>query len=440
MLDIKYIRENPEKVKKDVKAKHLDTKVNIDALLRFDQEYRDLLTRVEEHRALRNQLSKDIALVDGDSRTKLIDQAVAVKEELKVLEEKLGQVQLQMEAIQLKVPNIIAEDVPEGPDETGNIVLRTFGEPTKFNFEPKDHVDLGEALDIIDIETSATVSGSRFNYLKNEAVLLQMALINFTFETLTDPTVIKQLCQQVGNPNTKPFTPILPPVIVKGEVAKKMDRFDPIDDRYYLAEDDQMFVGSAEHSIGPIHMDQTIDEKDLPIRYIGYSTAFRREAGTYGKDTRGILRRHQFDKLEMEGFALPEHGQLEQDLFVAVQEYICQEVGIPYQLIILCTGDMGKPDYRQIDIECWLPGQNTYRETHTSDYMTDFQARRLNTRFRRDNGDSDYVHMNDATAIAIGRFLIAIIENYQQQDGTILVPKVLQKYMFGIKEIKPKKA
>lgn len=435
MLDIKLIRENPEKVKKAVKDKHLDSVVNIDALLAHDVAYRSLLVRVEEHRAIRNQLSKDISLVTADARISLINQAAQVKEELKALEEELLNLEEKIRQILLKTPNVISEDVPEGPDESGNIVIKTYGEPTKFDFEPKDHVELGESLNILDIETSSKVSGSRFNYLKNEAVLLQMALVNFVFETLTNKEIIESLCKKVGNTELKLFTPILPPVIIKGEVAKKMDRFDPIEDRYYLPEDDQMFVGSAEHSMGPMHMDQTIDEKDLPIRYIGYSTAFRREAGTYGKDTRGILRRHQFDKLEMEGFSLPEQGKAEQDLFVAIQEYICQKIGIPYQLVLICTGDMGKPDFRQIDIECWLPGQNSYRETHTSDYMTDYQARRLNTRYKRESGETDFVHMNDATAIAIGRFLIAIIENYQTKEGTIVVPEVLQKYMFGIKEI-----
>ena len=190
-----------------------------------------------------------------------------------------------------------------------------------------------------------------------------------------------------------------------------------------------MFVGSAEHSLGPMFMNEVIDEKDLPLRYIGYSTAFRREAGSYGKDTRGILRSHQFDKLEMEIFSTPETGEKEQDLIVAIQEHLVSELKIPYQVVAICTGDMGKPDYRQIDIECWIPGQEKYRETHTSDYMTDFQARRLGTKFRRKDGKADLVHMNDATAFAIGRILIAILENYQQVDGSVLVPEVLKKYM-----------
>lgn len=295
-------------------------------------------------------------------------------------------------------------------------------------------MELGEALDIIDTEKSAVISGSRFNYLKGDAVLLQFALIQLAFNTLTDKKIVEKLAKEAKNPSGKPFMPVIPPVIAKAEVMKKMDRFDPIDDRYYLEKDDSLLVGSAEHTLGPLHMGEVIDEKELPIRYVGYSTAFRREAGTYGQDTRGILRRHQFDKVEMETFAKPEDGDAEQRLMVAVQEYIMQQLEIPYQVVAISTGDMGKPDYKQIDIEAWMPGEGRYRETHTSDYMTDFQARRLNTKYKESGKAKGFVYMNDATAIAIGRTLIAILENYQTKDGKIKVPKVLQAYV-GKKEI-----
>jgi seryl-tRNA synthetase len=204
-----------------------------------------------------------------------------------------------------------------------------------------------------------------------------------------------------------------------------MDRLEPRDDRYHLVEDDLYLTGSAEHTLGPLHMNEILSEEQLPIRYIGYSTAFRRESGTYGKDMKGIIRLHQFDKLEMESFTLPETGLDEQNLFVAIQEHIMRALALPYQVVQVCTGDMGKPDARQIDIETWLPGQGKYRETHTSDYMTDYQARRLMTRVRRADGSIEYVHMNDGTALAIGRILVAIMENYQQADGSILVPMIL---------------
>ena len=433
MLDIKFIRENPEKVKKAVEDKQLAGTVDVDKLLELEQQHRNLLQEVEDIRAERNKLTKQIAEATPADKETLLKKAGEIKTALSEKEGSLTQIKTKLDEELLKVPNIIHESVPIGKDESENVVLRKWGGPTEFDFEPKDHVELGTKLDLIDIETSAEVSGARFNYLKNEAVLLQFAVIQFTFDTLLDDQIIGKLAEKVESPSAKPFTPILPPAILKAEIAKKMDRFDPIEDRYYFEEDDVLLAGSAEHTLGPIHMDQTLQAKDLPIRYVGYSTAFRREAGSYGKDTKGIIRRHQFDKLEMESFTTPEIGLAEQDLMVAIQEYMVQKLEIPYQVVVLCTGDMGKPDYRQIDIECWMPGEGKYRETHTSDYMTDYQAQRLEIRYR-DGAKSGFVHMNDATAFAIGRTLIAILENYQQADGSVVIPKVLQKYM-GIKTI-----
>jgi len=216
----------------------------------------------------------------------------------------------------------------------------------------------------------------------------------------------------------------------------KMGRLNPVEERYYIPGDPLVLVGSAEHTLGPMFMDQTLKQSKLPIRYIGYSTAFRREAGSYGKDMKGILRVHQFDKLEMETFVPQEHGMVEQDLLVAIQEYLMQQLAIPYEVMIVCTGDMGKPDYRQIDINAWVPAQGKYRETHSADYMTDFQARRLNSKYEDSAGVRKFLYMNDATALAIGRTLIGILENYQQKDGSVTIPKVLQPYLGGLKEIK----
>jgi seryl-tRNA synthetase len=219
--------------------------------------------------------------------------------------------------------------------------------------------------------------------------------------------------------------------MIKPEIFRRMARLSDADkdERYYLQQDDAFLIGSAEHTLGPIHVDSTLTENQLPLRYIGFSTSFRREAGSYGKDTGGLFRVHQFDKLEMESFTVPEDSHTEQDFIVAVQEYLVHSLGIPYQLIAICTGDMGKPDARQLDINSWLPGQNKYRETHTSDLMTDYQARRLETKVKRKTGETQYAHMNDATAIAIGRFIIAILENYQQADGSVKIPEVLVPFM-----------
>jgi len=428
MLDIKFIRENFKEVKEACRKKKVD--VDIDRLLDLDKERRELMGKVEVLRAERNKISEQSAKDEL-----LREKAKEIKDKIKDLEPLFNKVKKEFDELMFKVPNIISKDTPEGPDESGNKVLRKFKEPTEFNFKPKDHMELGLLHNLIDTEKSAKISGARFNYLFNEAVLMQFAIVQFVFATLTDRKIIKKLAKKVGNPFDKPFIPVIPPAIARAEIMKKMDRFDPIEDRYYLKQDNALLIGSAEHTLGPLHMNEIIDEKDLPIRYVGYSTSFRREAGTYGKDTAGILRRHQFDKAEIETFIQSEYGLVEQDLIVAIQEYLLQQLEIPYQVMAICTGDMGGPDYRQIDMESWMPGQDKYRETHTSDYMTDYQSRRLNIKTKRKNGETEFVHMNDATAFAMGRIIIAIIENYQQKDGSIVIPKTLRKYMGGIKKI-----
>ena len=434
MLDIKYIRENAEEVKKNCELRKV--KCDVDRLLKLDEKKIKLTKQVEIFNSEKNLLNMKASQAEGNrEKAAIFFKGKEIKEGIEKIKPELKDIEEEYKILLAKLPNKTHPDVPVGPDESENKVIRREGEPVKFNFTPKDHMEIGEALDILDTKTAAIVSGARFSYIKGEAAMLQFALVQFIFHSLADRKIISELAKKVGNPSDKPFVPVVPPVMVKSEIMKKMDRFEPIDDRYYFEKDDMLLVGSAEHSLGPIHMNQTIDEKDLPIRYIGYSTAFRREAGTYGKDMKGILRSHQFDKLEMESFSTPENGEEEQNLFVAVQEYIVSSLKIPYQVVQICTGDMGKPDYRQIDIECWIPSQNKYRETHTSDFMTDFQSRRLNTKVRKANGETEFTYMNDATACAIGRMLIAILENYQQADGSVVVPEVLRKWMPGEMEI-----
>jgi seryl-tRNA synthetase len=432
MLDIKFIRENLDKVKKDTANKNL--RVDFDLLLKLDDQRRNIISKIDELRAGRNKLAE---AMKKERNPEMIEESRKNKEEVIKLEKELEQIGSEYEKLLLSVPNVVAEDVPVGKNEDENVVLRKWGEPKKFDFKLKDHIELGRELDIIDTEKSALISGPRFFYLKNAAVSLQFAIINLVLTTLADKKIISKLAKKVGNPSDKPFSPILPPVVVKPQIMKKMDRLDPIEERYYISSDDVVLIGSAEHTMGPLHMDETLDENNLPIRYIGYSTAFRREAGSYGKDMKGIFRTHQFDKLEMESYATPELGKTEQDLIVAIQEYLLQQLELPYQVMSVCTGDSGKPDYRQIDMECWIPSQNKYRETHTSDFMTDYQSRRLNIKCKNEKGEKRFVYMNDATAFAIGRILIAILENNQTAKGTIIVPKVLRKFT-GIKEIKKK--
>lgn len=429
MLDINFIKENQKKVQEAIQNKKVKEKVDVDELLSKYESYKDLEKELVDLRTKQNEITDQIKSALSEERQGLIDQATEVKKSIQEHEQKVTTAQETYMKLMLMVPNVTSEKMPVGESDADNQVLRKWGEPKNFDFEVKDHVALGEALDLIETEKAAEVSGARFYYLKNEAVLLQFAILQFVFNTLQDAKVIEKIAKQVDSPFTKPFSPVLPPVMMKPEIMKKMDRLDPIEDRYQIKNDDLILVGSAEHTLGPLHMDEIIAEEELPIRYIGYSTAFRREAGSYGKDTKGILRVHQFDKMEMETFVPKEYGEVEQEFILALQEYMVQQLEIPYQVIQICTGDTGKPDYNQYDIECWIPSQSKYRETHTSDYMTDYQARRLNIKYKTKDGEKEFVHMNDATAFAISRILIAILENYQQEDGSIKVPGVLQNYV-----------
>ncbi len=425
MLDIKFIQENRDLVEKAIKDKKAQP-VDLNEVLRLYEERKNAQNKLDETNHRRK--------VAADERN--IEEGRRLKEETQALEERIASLGKEFIALMIKIPNVPSPDTPVGSDESGNKVLRQWGEKPAFNFEPRAHWDIGMMLDIIDTEKASEISGARFAYLKGDLALMQFALIQLAFKVLTDESILKSIIDEKGlSISAKPFIPVVPPVMMRSAVMNRMARLQPIDERYYFEKDDMVFVGSAEHTIGPLHMDEILTEESLPIRYIGYSTAFRREAGTYGKDTKGILRQHQFDKLEMESFALPEHSYAEQDFFVAIQEYMLQQLRLPYQVVIICTGDMGGPDHRQMDIETWMPGQHTYRETHTSDLMGGYQARRLNTRIKRTDGKTEPVHMNDATLFAIGRTLIAIIENYQNADGSITIPEALRPYMGGRERI-----
>ncbi len=420
MLDIKFIRENKEAVEAAIKNKKVKKEIDLDHLLDIADRRKELKQKIDEINTERKKAAKEQNI---DLGKQLKEEGNKVEEEFKILDKEYLR-------ISLLVPNVPSADTPIGNDETGNKVIRTFGDKTEFSFTPKEHYELGKDLDIIDSERAAEISGARFTYLKGDLALLQLALINFAVSITTDGEKIESIINQFDlKVDPKPFTFIIPPSMVKPAVLNRMARLEPKDDKYYIESDDVYLAGSAEHTLGAMHMDEVLKAEDLPIRYLGYSTAFRREAGSYGKDTSGILRMHQFDKLEMESFSLPETSKEEQDLMVSVQEFMLQKLGIPYQVVMLCTGDMGIPDYRQIDIECWMPGQNKYRETHSADLMTSFQSRRLNTRYKNKDGKMEHVHMNDATLTAIGRTLIAIMENYQQEDGSIRVPAVLVPYI-----------
>lgn len=422
MLDIKFIRENKDVVDRAQKIKKVRKVVDLDHLLSLSDERKSLSQQRDELNARKNQAAKDRNIEEGGK----------IKTELQALEEKFKAVDKEYVSLMLELPNIPSPDTPVGEDDNDNKVLRTWGEKPTFTFKPKEHFEIGTELGIIDNETAGETSGARFTFLKGDLALMQFALMQFAIETLTSEKTIGEIIAKAGlDIDPKTFVPVIPPTMIKPAVYNRMARLEPREDKYHIEADDLWMIGSAEHTMGAMYMDKTIDESMLPLRFIGYSTAYRREAGSYGKDTKGILRMHQFDKLEMETFSLPEYSVQEQDLLVAIQEHLMQSLGLPYQVVSVCSGDMGLPDYRQIDIETWMPGQDKYRETHSADLMTSYQSRRLNSRVKRVDGETDFVHMNDATAFAVGRTLIGIIENYQQEDGTIKVPEVLQKYMGG---------
>jgi len=432
MLDINYIKEHREFIIEVVKNKKVE--FDIDYLLSIYEQRQNLLQEIESLRADKNIVSEQMKLMSTlseDEKKALIQKGKDIKDKLSQLDSEFLKVDEIYSDLMYKVPNTYSDDTPIGLTEDENVVLRQVGEKRVFEFTPLEHWQLGKNLDLIDTEKSAEVSGARFAYLKGDLVLLQFALVQWVLSTLKDSNTIQNIIHKagLGNLSYKAYTPVVPPVLMKAEVMKRMGRLDPIDDRYQTTEDGLMLVGSAEHTLGPLHMDEILDYKQLPLRYVGYSTAFRREAGTYGKDMKGILRLHQFDKIEIEVFSAKDSGFAEQDLIVAIQEYLMQQLELPYQVVLKCTADMGTPDIRAYDIETWLPGQNQYRETHTSDYMGDFQARRLQTRYRDGDGKKNFVHMNDATVFAIGRIIIAIMENYQQSDGSIVIPKVLRPYL-----------
>lgn len=429
MLDIKFIIENRDIVEKAIKDKQTES-VDIDQIIKLHEERKSLRQKLDEINAGRNKAAKEQNIEEGKR----------LKEEASLIEEKLPSIDKEFVSLISKIPNVPSADTPVGSDESANKVIRKWGEPNKFSFEPKPHWEIGKTLDLIDSEKAAEVSGSRFTYLKGDLVRMQFALMQFAFSVLSDTDTLKVIADEAGvKVNITPFVPVLPPVFMRTAVMNRMARLHPMDDRYVFEKDDLVLIGSAEHTIGPIHMDEIIEEKNLPIRYVGYSTAFRREAGSAGKDTRGILRQHQFDKIEVETFVLPEQSMEEQNFIVGIQEYLMRKLELPYQVVLKCTMDQGAPNHRGIDIETWMPGQNTYRETHSSDLMTSYQSRRLNTRVRREDKTTEFVHMNDATVFAMGRTLIAILENYQQEDGSVKIPKVLQPY-FGKDIIKERSA
>ncbi len=426
MLDIQYIRDNPKLVEE--KADQKGYKVDITGLLVKDEARRNLQNQADQLRRRRNELNEQLK----GSRPSQQQQAEGrqLKADLAVIEEQLKLSDGEFNEALKAVPNMPLDDVPVGRSEDQNIISKTVGEPPVFDFSPRSHHAIGEERDFIDKTRAAKIAGSRFAYIKGDLVRLQFAIINFVISQLTDTSLIERLIDDNRlKLVAKPFLPVLPPAVLKTGPYQASARLNAEEMTYKIEQDDLWLNASAEHTLCTMYMDEIIAADTLPIRLVGYSTSFRREAGTYGKDMEGLIRLHQFDKLEMEVLSLPETGLDEHKLLIAIQEYLVQQLELPYQLITKCTADIGKPNASGTDINTWFPSQNAYRETHTADYMGDYQSRDLRIRARRDNGELALIHTNDATAFALGRIMAAIIENGQTADGRIRLPKVLQALM-----------
>lgn len=415
MLDLELIRKNKAVVTRQVEERGVSGD-KVGEVLKLDGEFRTELKSVEELRAKRNAAAKKRDVAAGQK----------LKAQLEKKEAALDEVSANLESKMMELPNLALPDVPVGSASKKKII-ETFGKPKKFDFTPKDHLELGERLNIIDTQTAAKVSGSRFGYLKNEAALLELALVNFAMERLI----------------TEGFTPVIPPVLIKQEITGKLGYWQAGgNENYYLVSDFQgdlenplYLIGTAEHAIVPMHRDDIIPAEELPRRYAAYSPAFRREAGTYGKDTRGIFRVHQFEKLEMVSLVTPEKDKEELNTLIDIPWQMVKELELPARKVILSSEDMSFPAAKTVDIEVWFPSQGTYRETNSIATTTDFQARRLNTRYIQ-GGKTGLVHILNGTAFAMQRMIVAILENYQRSDGSVEIPKILQDYT-GFDEIRP---
>jgi seryl-tRNA synthetase len=429
MLDIKFIRENKALVKDN--AQKRGVKVEIDKLLELDEKRRQMIAEIETLRAQQNKVSQEIASEKNEgARQPKIEEMKKVKENLAKLEAQFEIVEKEFNALMLLLPNMMQPDTPVGMSEKDNVVLREVGKKPAFTFKPRDYLEIGKELDLIDVERAARASGSRFGYLKNEAAQLEFALVQLAQEILPK----------------EGFKFVVPPVMLKPTAFEAMgcvDTAEQKEETYFLEKDNLYLVATSEQSLGAMHIDEVLEEKDLPLRYLGFSTCFRREAGSYGKDTKGILRVHQFDKLEMFSFTRPEDSTKEHQFLVFMEEKLMQELKLPYRVVQLCSVDFARASSSTFDIETWLPGQDggsgQYRETHSCSNCTDFQTRRLNTRWRNSKtGKLELVHALNGTAFAIGRMIIAILENYQQKDGSVEIPKALRPWMGKVKYIKRK--
>jgi len=422
MLDLRAIREDPEPFRRGLARRTPELADDVDRLLDLDRERRELIAEIDDLRAEQNRASKEIGGAKGEEREGKIAAVKQVSDRLAELEPKLREAEEALDSLLARLPNVPHGSVPEGESDDDNVVVTDSGEPAASAFAARDHVELGESLGMIDLERAARVSGARFAYLLGPGVWLQWALVRYCLDLLA----------------ARGFTPVIPPVLVREE-AMYGTGFLPTDEaQIYVTRDDDLYlVGTSEVPLAGLHQDEILEAGALPRRYAGYSTCFRREAGTHGKDTRGIFRVHQFDKVEMFSFTMPEASWDEHELLRSLQEEIVAGLELPYRIVNVCTGELGASAAKKYDLEVWLPGQKRYRELTSCSNCTDYQARRLECRVRGEGGNRP-VHTLNGTACAVGRTIIAILENGQREDGSVALPEALHPHLpEHLRELRP---
>lgn len=423
MLDIRYIREHPDIVKAGAAKKRI--RIDIDRLIEVDERRRALLHESEQLKATKNTASQEIAQLSGPEKQDAIARMKSVTERIRELDTELGAILPEYDDLMSRVPNPPDDDVPEGASDADNVEIRRAGEPPAFDFEPRDHVELGELLDIIDIPRGVKLGGARSYILKNEGVLLEYALLMYALRKIVE----------LG------FTPMIVPHLVKDIAMYGTAYFPGGEEQAYACERDGLYlIGTSEVPVTSYHYDEILDEKELPKRYAGISSCYRREAGTYGRDTRGLYRIHQFQKLEQVIVCKNDPGEsarMHEDITLN-SENLVKDFGLPYRVVLVCGGDLGQPQKKKYDIECWMPSRGGYGETHSSSKFHDFQARRLKLRYRDSEGNIQFCHTLNNTFVATPRILISILECNQRRDGSVMIPEALRPFMGGLEVIEPK--
>ncbi len=422
MLDLKYIRNNIEFLKGILENRN--AKIDLDRFEQLDEERRELLSEVETLKFKRNNASQEVGKLKraGEDASHIIEEMGTVSSSIKAIDKKLSVIEGEIRYFQMTIPNVYDESTPVGNDDTDNILVRTWGEPTKFDFDVKPHWELGEELDILDFERGVKLGGSRFTLYRGAGARLERALINFMLDLHT---------------TEHGYTEHLTPILVKSEICEGTGQLPKFGDDMYKTEDDMYLISTSEITLTNIHRGETLAETDLPKYYTAFSPCFRREAGSYGRDIRGLIRQHQFNKVEMVKLAHPDNSNEELEKMVVNAETVLQKLGLPYRVVQLCTGDIGFSATKTYDLEVWLPSENTYREISSCSNCGNFQARRMGLRFKpAEGGKSEFVHTLNGSGLAVGRTLLAIMENYQQADGSFLIPEALKPYMGGLDVVK----